>query len=130
MALDQSYGTLNGVKSPLISIRSGSQSPPESSDSGSALEEQVLEIIKSKAFVVDWYDADDKTNPQNLPYMRKWLITIALALYALTTTFASSVFGTATVAMAEEFGLSKETIVFGCTSLFMVGFALGPALWG
>lgn len=133
MASERSFGTVDGGKSPLISFRSGSQSPPESSDrsDGNAeLEEQVLEAIKSKAFVVEWYGEDDKGDPKNLSLVRKWLITVSLALYALITTFASSSFGAATPVMAKEFDLPKETIVFGCTSLFMIGFALGPALWG
>ena len=125
-----SYGTLSDVKRPLISFRSGSASPPESSSSGAGHEEQILAAIRSDTYVVDWFSHDDKGNPQNLPYLRKWLITMSLALYALTTTFASSVFGAATHVMAEEFELPNETIVFGCTSLFMVGFAAGPPLWG
>ncbi|KAF2172656.1 hypothetical protein M409DRAFT_49205 [Zasmidium cellare ATCC 36951] len=133
MASEQSYGTLDGAKSPLISFRSGSQSPPESSDRSldpEELEEQVLEVIRSKTFVVDWCDEDDKGDPKNLPLVRKWLITVSLALYALVTTFASSSFGAATPVIAKEFDLPPKTVVFGCTSLFMVGFALGPALWG
>lgn len=130
MAFEHSYGTLDAIKAPFVSFRPGSQSPSESSTSNAELEDQVLDIIKSKAFIVEWHGDDDKGDPQNLPYLRKWLITISLALYALTTTFASSVFGAATLALAKDFDLPKETVVFGCTSLFMVGFALGPALWG
>ena len=129
--MDRSYGTIEaGIKSPSVTFRSGLASPPESSQDGEELDKAVLETIRSDNFVVDWYGADDKGNPQNLSYLRKWLITMSLALYALVTTFSSSVFGAATHAVAKEFDLPPETIVFGCTSVFMVGFAAGPALWG
>lgn len=118
---------LDGLKSPHVSFSSAAASPLESShDAGAALEERVLGAIKSNAFVVEWYGSDDSGNPQNLPYRRKWFITISLALYAHTTTFASSVFGAATHVMAQEFHLPADAIVIGCTSLFMVGFALSP----
>lgn len=110
-----------------LSINSASG---ESSQDGAILEEQVLEKVRSSAFVVDWHGEDDAGNPQNLSVTRKALISISLAMYALTTTFASSVFSAASGVMAEEFGVSRETMVLGGTSLFMVGFATGPTLFG
>lgn len=44
-------------------------------------------------------------------------------------TFASSVFSTATVPTAILFGVSEEVMVLG-TSLFVLGFAFGPIVWG
>ncbi|KAK3713675.1 Cercosporin MFS transporter ctb4 [Vermiconidia calcicola] len=127
---DRSYGTLDIVKSPRISSASVSATPSQSSLSGDGLDELILATIRSDTFVVDWYGPDDKGDPQNLPSTRKWLITVSLALYALVTTFASSVFGAATRVVAKELDLSIETVVFGCTSFYMMGFALGPILWG
>ena len=94
-----------------------------------AFEESVIEIIKSDAFLVDWYGPDDPGHPQNLPRWRKWAITMSMALHVLSTTFASSVFSAATRATALEFGVSVEVTVLA-TSLFMVGFAVGPTLFG
>lgn len=75
------------------------------------LEEQVLERIKGDSFIVDWYGVEDKGNPQNLPLWRKWLVTMSVALYVLTTTFASSVFSAAAVVTAKEFKVAVETMV-------------------
>jgi len=44
-------------------------------------------------------------------------------------TFASSVFSTATQPTAQEFGVSTEVMILG-TSLFVLGFAVGPIIWG
>ncbi|PIB02403.1 putative transporter [Cercospora beticola] len=130
MALPITDDDLDGLKQPYVTFSSGSASPPQSTTDAMDLEEQVLDAIKSDAFLVDWVGEDDKGNPQNLPYWRKWVITMSLALYALSTTFSSSVFGAATHVLAEEFALPAETVVLGCTSLFMVGFATGPIFWG
>jgi hypothetical protein len=94
-----------------------------------AFQEQVLEIIKGDAFVVDWYGPDDPGHPQNLPRWRKWAITMSMALHVLSTTFASSVFSAASRATAIEFHVDLEVTVLA-TSLFMVGFAVGPTMFG
>ena len=104
--------------------------PGSDSDRSVEVEEDVLEIIRSDSFVVDWYGQDDKGNPQNLPLWRKWSITMILALYVLSTTFSSSVFSAAAAVTAQEFHVKVETMVFGGTSLFMIGFALGPIIFG
>ncbi|KAF2211536.1 hypothetical protein CERZMDRAFT_43307 [Cercospora zeae-maydis SCOH1-5] len=130
MALSIADDDLDGLKRPYVTFSSGSASPPRSTNEAMEFEEQILAAIKSDAFLVDWVGEDDKGNPQNLPYWRKWVITMSLALYALSTTFSSSVFGAATHVLAKEFTLPAETVVLGCTSLFMVGFAGGPILWG
>jgi hypothetical protein len=90
------------------SIASASSSPDDISDE---LEEEVLNRVKGDSCVVTWYGPDDKGNPQNLPLWRKWLVTMSVALYVLTTTFASSAFSAAVVVTAEEFGVSVETMV-------------------
>jgi hypothetical protein len=90
------------------SIASASSSHDEISDE---LEEQVLCHIKGDSYIVTWHGPDDKGNPQNLPLWRKWLVTMSVALYVLTTTFASSVFSAAVVVTAKEFGVSVETMV-------------------
>jgi hypothetical protein len=121
-------------KSAIQSYRSfsstSSSSPPHPPAEDAALEESILGKIKGDSYVVNWYGDDDAGNPQNLPKWRKWLSTMSLALYVLTTTFASSVFSAAAAATAEEFGTSVETMVFGGTSLFMMGFATGPVIFG
>lgn len=65
----------------------------------------------------------------NWPKWKKWLITFALGLMTFCITFASSVFSTATTVTAQQFGVSQEVMVLG-TSLFVLGFAFGPIIWG
>lgn len=121
---DQAQKVPNGIVSSFLSNSS------ESSQQDPALEEEILESIRGEAFLIDWQGPTDKGSPQNLPAWRKWSITISLALYALTTTFSSSVFNAAGHALATEYEQNDGTVIFGCSSLFMVGFAFGPMLWG
>lgn len=58
--------------------------------------------------------------------LKKWFITITLGVMTFTVTFASSVFSTAIEPTAVLFGVSEELGV----SLFVLGFAFGPMVWG
>lgn len=55
----------------------------------------------------------------NWPQWKKWMVTIVLGLMTFCITFASSVFSTATVPTAIEFGVSTEVMILG-TSLFVL----------
>lgn len=79
--------------------------------------------------LIEWDGPDDPEDPMNFPRWRKWLITIVLGLVTFCITFASSVFSTATQATSQAFGVSNEVMVLG-TSLFVLGFAVGPIIWG
>lgn len=79
--------------------------------------------------LVEWDGPDDPENPMNWGTKRKWILTLSLAVMTFTITFASSVFSTATTVVAEEFHISPEVSTLG-TSLFVLGFALGPLVWG
>ena len=57
------------------------------------------------------------------------MITISSATLTLTFTFSSSIMSAATVQMAEEYNVSEEVMIL-TTSLFVVGFGLGPTLFG
>ncbi|KAF2112687.1 major facilitator superfamily domain-containing protein [Lophiotrema nucula] len=79
--------------------------------------------------LVVWDGEDDPENPHNWTRGKKWRVTIVLGIMTFCITFASSVFSTATVVTAEQFGVSTEVMTLG-TSLFVLGFAIGPPIWG
>lgn len=79
--------------------------------------------------LITWNGDDDPENPQNFPKWRKWLITLCFSLTTLVVTFSSSVFSTAFQPTAMEFGVSEVTMTLGL-SLFVIGFAVGPIIWG
>ena len=79
--------------------------------------------------LIEWDGPDDTGNPQNWPRWKKWVITTVLSTLTFCVTFASSVFSAATEATAAEFDVSEEVMVLA-TSLFVLGFAFGPVVWG
>ncbi|KAL2042548.1 hypothetical protein N7G274_005042 [Stereocaulon virgatum] len=85
--------------------------------------------MKEEDNVIGWDGPDDPQNPQNWTKTKKYTATVLYASMTFCITFASSVFSTATVVTAKEFGVSTEVMTLG-TSLFVLGFALGPIIWG
>lgn len=79
--------------------------------------------------LVEWDGPNDPENPMNWPVSKKWRVTVSLGFMTFCVTFASSVFSNATVPVAEEFGVSTEVTTLG-TSLFVLGFGIGPLIWG
>ncbi|KAL9100802.1 MAG: hypothetical protein Q9163_003868 [Psora crenata] len=71
----------------------------------------------------------DPGNPTEWSRHYKCMITFILAGMTFVTTFTSSIFSTAIDATAEEFHMSTEVMTLG-TSLFLLGFTLGPIIWG
>jgi DHA1 family multidrug resistance protein-like MFS transporter len=72
---------------------------------------------------------NDPDNPMNWPAKHRWFYTFMLGMVTFVVTFASSVFSTATEVTAQEFGVSDVVATLG-TSLFVLGFAFGPIIWG
>lgn len=83
----------------------------------------------SNPHIVDWDGPLDMENPRNLPVWRKWIITISLSTFNLTTTYSSSTFSTALGVTAKQFDVSEEVMILG-TSLMLVGFVVGPFVFG
>lgn len=79
--------------------------------------------------LVDWDGPDDPENPQNLPFKRKLLMTAVAGLCTFTVSFDSSIFSTSIEVTAAEFDVSPEIMILG-VSLYVLGFAAGPLIWG
>lgn len=82
-----------------------------------------------QSIIVDWDGTEDPDHPQNFSRKKKFVATFALAGPTLVVTFSSSVFAAATVQTAERFNVSNEVMILG-TSLFVLGFGLGPTVFG
>lgn len=75
--------------------------------------------------LIEWDGPDDPGNPMNWARSKKWITTVMLGMMTFCVTFASSVFSNATFITAEEYRVSTEVTTLG-TSLFVLGFAIGP----
>jgi hypothetical protein len=79
--------------------------------------------------VVTWDGPDDPENPKNWSFWYRWCITIACTVMTLNVTFASSAPSSSVPIIAHEFHVAREVGNL-VTTLFLVGFMLGPTFWG
>ncbi|KAK0628752.1 major facilitator superfamily domain-containing protein [Bombardia bombarda] len=95
---------------------------------GPADAEREKPVEKDKDLVT-WDGPDDPGNPQNFPVWRKAFITWIWIYGNLTTTIASSIWSSGASAIAAEFQKSQIVVTLG-VSLFLLGYAVGPPIWG
>lgn len=74
-------------------------------------------------YVVSWLH-DDPRNPMLYGPVRKWLITMVVAIATLAVAFCSSAYSGGAEQIIKEFKCSEEVFVLG-TSLNVLGFAIG-----
>ncbi|KAL9112618.1 MAG: hypothetical protein Q9227_003189 [Pyrenula ochraceoflavens] len=79
--------------------------------------------------LVEFDGPDDPENPMNWSKAKKWILTMSLGFMTFNVTLASSIFSTATTVVSEKFHIGLEVSTLG-TSLFVLGFAFGPLIWG
>ncbi|GAA5910879.1 hypothetical protein JCM5296_002558 [Sporobolomyces johnsonii] len=78
--------------------------------------------------IVGWDSRDDPANPKNWSFRRRYLITALLGATTMSSTFASSIFSSATSYVARQYHVSTEVATLG-TSLFLAGYIPGPIFW-
>ncbi|KAI3331984.1 MFS general substrate transporter [Xylariaceae sp. AK1471] len=81
------------------------------------------------ANLVTWNGSDDPENPQNYSTFRKVFITVIWIYGNLCATLASSIWSSGTGQVAAQFHQSTIVVTLGI-SLFLLGFSIGPPLWG
>lgn len=79
-------------------------------------------------FVVE-FEKDDPLNPMNWSQLPKWLITSVVTLSVFAVTLTSSAYSVSSNEIMRDFNISTEVFTLGI-SLFVLGFAIGPAVWG
>ena len=85
-------------------------------------------LPEQEEYVVEFAGQDDPRHAQNFPLKTKVIISVILVFDSLTATFASSIFSPAIVAVGKEFNVGEEVVTLG-TSLFVLGYAVGPPIW-
>lgn len=119
---DDSSDTVEGQSSENRDVEKGSSNQePKGEKSGGGEEERDPNVV-------DWDGPDDPANPMNWAPARKWTIAVCMGLMTFVVTFASSVFSSATMVTAMQFGVSSEVMILG-VALFVLGFAFGPIVW-
>ncbi|KAL9063863.1 MAG: hypothetical protein Q9161_009236 [Pseudevernia consocians] len=121
---DHAYRASNDSSHDLEKGESGSKEQDEVNQDG-----EDKRQAQWKNNVVGWDGPDDPQNPHNWKTSKKYTVTVFYASLTFCITFASSIFSTATMVTAKMYGVSNEVMTLG-TSLFVLGFAVGPIVWG
>ncbi|EGR52691.1 uncharacterized protein TRIREDRAFT_43701 [Trichoderma reesei QM6a] len=79
-------------------------------------------------FIVE-FQQDDKSNPMNWGQFRKWFLTSIVTFSVFAVTFTSSAYSVSAEEIMTEFDISSTLFITG-VSVFVLGFAIGPAVWG
>ncbi|KAK4695738.1 hypothetical protein P7C71_g2075, partial [Lecanoromycetidae sp. Uapishka_2] len=108
-------------------IEKGDPGAQEKNEVDQGDEDQRQTEIESN--LVGWDGPEDPGNPQNWSKSKKYTTTVFYATLTFCLTFSSSIFSTATMVTAKMYGVSNEVMTLG-TSLFVLGFAVGPIVWG
>ncbi|EAS28603.1 multidrug resistance protein [Coccidioides immitis RS] len=78
-------------------------------------------------FVVEWIPNDPR-NPLQFSTIKKWSITMLVAMATLAVALISSAYTGGGNQIMAEFNVSSEVMILG-VSLFVLGFAIGPLIW-
>ncbi|KAI1107338.1 MFS general substrate transporter [Jackrogersella minutella] len=79
-------------------------------------------------YLVDWIRGDAK-NPYEIAVGIKWFITVIMAFGTLSVSLSSSAFSGALPQVESDLDVGSELAILS-GSLFVVGFAIGPMVWG
>ncbi|TEA15493.1 Citrinin biosynthesis cluster MFS transporter mrr1 [Colletotrichum sidae] len=85
--------------------------------------------VNADAIAVDWNGPNDASRPRNWSPARKWAIVTLNYLATFMVSFSSSVFSGFLLPVEREFGISADVSLLGI-SLYVLGFAFGPMVWG
>ncbi|TFK37877.1 MFS polyamine transporter [Crucibulum laeve] len=80
--------------------------------------------------IVDWDEANDKFNPKNWSYKRKWAATIVVSSFTFISPVSSSMIAPASAQVAQDFGITSSVLIAMTTSVFVLGYAVGPLFIG
>lgn len=78
--------------------------------------------------IVDFDGPHDPYKPINWPIRKKVITTLVYGFITMGATWASASYSAGTRLVAEEFHVGLQTATLG-TSLFLMGFGIGPLLW-
>ncbi|KAH7010919.1 major facilitator superfamily domain-containing protein [Macrophomina phaseolina] len=95
----------------------------------SAVGDKEKASAKPSLEFIAWDSPEDPHNPQNFSYARKLFVTAIWVAGNLVTCIASSIFSSGSSFISKEFDVSSTVTTLGI-SLFLLGYTVGPPVWG
>ncbi|KAJ3505032.1 hypothetical protein NLJ89_g7631 [Agrocybe chaxingu] len=79
---------------------------------------------------VDWEGPNDPLNPKNWSYKKKWAATLVVSSFTFISPVSSSMVAPASEQIAQQFGITSSVLIAMTTSVFILGYAVGPLFIG
>lgn len=86
-------------------------------------------VVDQEMYRVEFDGPDDPLHPFNWPIKKKLTVCCILGWVTFSSIWGSSVYAPAALGVMEEFHIGEITSILGL-SLYVLGFASGPVLWG
>ncbi|EJD34585.1 MFS general substrate transporter, partial [Auricularia subglabra TFB-10046 SS5] len=99
--------------------------PHRSRESGVLNEELEISGVETP---LDW--EQDPDNPRNWSTKKKWVSTGVVSMYTLVAPLASSMLAPGLEDMARHYHITNQTVIGLVLSIFLVGFGIGPLIYG
>lgn len=80
-------------------------------------------------FIVTWLEVDGE-HPRQFSTLHKWVTTIIAAMGTLAVTMGSSILSAAITTVRHDFPGYNDMTYIMVTGIYILGFVLGPFLWG
>ena len=110
----------------LISRAQESKEPMPTMGGGRDLPPQLPD---SELYIVLYDGNDDPTHPYQWSSLRKIFVCAVSGISALSVTMGSSMYSQGQSQIMDKFHIGREVATLG-TTLFVLGFATGPVVWG
>lgn len=82
-----------------------------------------------ESYMVEYNGPDDPIHPHNWPPVKKVYSCVVVGLTALSVSLGSAMFSAANPIIMETYHVGTSVAALG-VSLFVLGFAAGPVVWG
>ncbi|KZT11969.1 MFS polyamine transporter [Laetiporus sulphureus 93-53] len=130
--------TLRGEELEVVPAKQKAEDDGEPSDDSKpelgqnvATESAALEQEgEDEVTVIDWDGPDDPENPRNWSYNKKWAATAIVSAFTFISPVSSSMIAPASDQLAEQFGITNQTVIALVTSVFVLAYAFGPLFLG
>lgn len=80
--------------------------------------------------LVDWDGPEDPANPKYWPNKEKWTVTILVSCFVFISPVSSSMVAPALGKVGEDLKMRSDLEVEMALSIFVLGYAVGPLLFG
>jgi hypothetical protein len=96
------------------------------------LEKKISRVASATAdpYLVAWESPDDKKNPRNWSFRRKWAAVFVVSSFTFICPVSSSMVAPALPQLSKDIGISSEFESQMVLSIFVLANGVGPILWG